>query len=103
MFKAFRMMSAILPSTPTTTDNIENDHHKIERQKLLDDLLAVAKKCHIRFGGRAELATESENCIVQLCNTLELIFGHGLRSNCIEKIGSALRYLFLFYSLVTRL
>lgn len=85
--QALRIMSAIVPSTHNVTDI----DHVIEKQKLLEDLLAAAKNCHVRFGGRAELATESEVCVAQLCHIFESIFSHGIRTNCIEKINSAFR------------
>ena len=89
---ALRMMSAIVPGTHNVIDANQPYDHITERQKLLEDLLAAAKKCHIRFGGRTELATESEICVKQLCHIFELIFSHGLRTNCIERINSALRH-----------
>ncbi|XP_029046049.1 sorting nexin-29 [Osmia bicornis bicornis] len=89
---ALRMMSAIVPGTHNVIDSNQSYDHSTERQKLLEDLLAAAKKCHIRFGGRTELATESDICVTQLCHIFESIFGHGLRTNCIEKINSALRH-----------
>ncbi|KOC65666.1 Sorting nexin-29 [Habropoda laboriosa] len=85
-------MSAIVPSTHNVIDSNQSYDHGAERQKLLKDLLAAAKKCHIRFGGRTELATESDICVRQLCHIFESIFTHGLRTNCIEKINSALRH-----------
>ncbi|CAK9822372.1 Sorting nexin-29 [Anthophora retusa] len=89
---ALRMMSAIVPSTHNVIDSNQSYDHAAERQKLLEDLLAAAKKCHIRFGGRTELATESDICVTQLCYIFESIFTHGLHTNCIEKINSALRH-----------
>ncbi|XP_015176940.1 PREDICTED: sorting nexin-29 [Polistes dominula] len=91
-FMALQMMSAMVPGTNNVTNNDQNSHHTLERQKLLDDLLDAAKKCYIRFGGRAELATESDACVAQLCSILEAIFSHGLRTNCIEKVNFALKH-----------
>ncbi|KAK2577049.1 hypothetical protein KPH14_005865 [Odynerus spinipes] len=91
-FTALQMMSAMVPGTHTVTNNDQNCHHAIERQKLLEDLLDAAKKCYIRFGGRAELATESDPCVARLCCTLEAIFSHGLHVNCMEKVNSALKH-----------
>ncbi|XP_029676550.1 sorting nexin-29-like isoform X2 [Formica exsecta] len=79
-------MSAIVPNTHNIID------HAIEKEKLLENLLVSAKECHIRFGGRAELATESEACVAKLCHIFELIFSHGLKTNYIEKINSAFRH-----------
>lgn len=85
------MMSAMVPGTHNVMSNEQSCHHIIERQKLLEDLLDAAKKCYVRFGGRAELATESDSCVAQLCFILEAIFSHGLRTNCIEKVNLALK------------
>ncbi|KAL6258123.1 hypothetical protein P5V15_010042 [Pogonomyrmex californicus] len=83
---ALRIMSAIVPNTNNIVD------HAAEKEKLLEDLLVSAKECHVRFGGRAELATESETCVAKLCHIFELIFSHGLKTNYIEKINSAFRH-----------
>lgn len=85
------MMSAMVPGTNNVMNNEQSCHHTMERQKLLEDLLDAAKKCYVRFGGRAELATESDACVAQLCFILEVIFSHGLRTNCIEKVNLALK------------
>ncbi|KMR03603.1 sorting nexin-29 [Lasius niger] len=77
---------AIVPNTHNIID------HAVEKEKLLEDLLMSAKECHIRFGGRAELATESEACVAKLCHIFESIFDHGLKTNYIEKINSAFRH-----------
>ncbi|XP_043255709.1 sorting nexin-29 [Colletes gigas] len=89
---ALRMMSAIVPGTHNVIDGNQTYDHAAERSKLLEDLLAAAKKCHVRFGGRTELATESDLSVTHLCHVFELIFTHGLRTNCIERINSALRH-----------
>lgn len=91
-FTALQMMSAMVPGTHNVPHNDQSCHHAIEKQKLLDNLLDAAKKCYVRFGGRAELATESDACVAQLCCTLEAIFSHGLRVNRIEKVNSALKH-----------
>ncbi|XP_054010336.1 sorting nexin-29 [Hylaeus anthracinus] len=89
---ALRMMSAIVPGTHNVIDANQTYDHAAERHKLLEDLLAAAKKCHIRFGGRTELATELDLSVSHLCHVFESIFSHGLRTNCIGKINSALRH-----------
>jgi sorting nexin-29 len=61
-----------------------------KQQKLLDDLLESIKQCQIRFGGKSELATESENVISTLCSRLEAVFQHGLKSPT-EQPFSAIR------------
>ncbi|XP_043685961.1 sorting nexin-29 [Vespula pensylvanica] len=91
-FTALQMMSAMVPGTNNIMNNEQSRHHTMERQKLLEDLLDAAKKCYVRFGGRAELATESDACVAQLCFILEVIFSHGLRTNCIEKVNLALKH-----------
>ena len=52
-----------------------------EKQKLLDELLESVKQCQIRFGGKSELATESEEVIAQLCAKFEAVLYHGLKLN----------------------
>lgn len=60
-----------------------------ERQTLLLQLLDAVKQCQIRFGGRTELATESDSRIVSLCSQFEAVLQHGFRGN--NKNFSALR------------
>lgn len=92
------MMSAIVPSAQQQNSTTSSDvaqqkrDHVTDRQSLQEDLLAAAKLCHVRFGGKAELATESDTCVTQLCRAFERIFTHGLRVNRIEKLNSAIRY-----------
>lgn len=85
------MMSAIVPGAHNISDQNKVRDNGAEREKLQEDLLAAAKKCHLRFGGRAELATDSDSCVTQLCYMFELIFNHGLRANRIDKLNSAIR------------
>lgn len=68
------MMSALVPGAPPDTSKEE------ERKKLLSELLEAVKQCQIRFGGRAELATESHPRVAVLCNRIEAALCHGLRS-----------------------
>ncbi|XP_012272933.1 sorting nexin-29 isoform X2 [Orussus abietinus] len=84
-------MSAVVPGTLNLIDN-DSCNHATDRQKLQEELLAAAKMCHVRFGGRGELATESDACVTRLCCVFELIFSHGLRVNRLEKLNSALRH-----------
>ena len=86
------MMSAIVPGTHNFNDSNHTVDHDIDRQKLQQDLLTAAKQCHIRFGGKAELATESDSCVTQLCYAFEQIFNHGLKTNRNEKLNLSLRY-----------
>ncbi|KAJ9595508.1 hypothetical protein L9F63_013273 [Diploptera punctata] len=79
-------MSALVPGAPHDSSKTE------ERQKLLSDLLEAVKQCQIRFGGRAELATESHPRIAVLCNRIEAVLCHGLRSKpLLSKNSSAFR------------
>ncbi|XP_034946152.1 sorting nexin-29 [Chelonus insularis] len=89
---AFRMMSAIVTGTQITTESNNEPNHANDRAKLQENLLAAAKLCHVRFGGRMELATESDQCVSKLCHAFESIFCHGLRSKPIDKFNSALRH-----------
>lgn len=84
-------MSAIVPGAQNGSDAEQERNHIADRQKLQEELLAAAKLCHVRFGGRAELATESDQCVSRLCYAFEAIFRHGLRANRMEKLNSALR------------
>ncbi|XP_046427849.1 sorting nexin-29 isoform X2 [Neodiprion fabricii] len=89
---ALRMMSAIVPGANNLSETTPECDHVTDRQKLQEDLLAAAKKCHLRFGGRAELATDSDACVNLLCYMFESIFNHGLRANRTDKLNSALRH-----------
>jgi hypothetical protein len=81
------MMSALVLDAPSDTTRAE------ERQRLLSELLEAVKQCQIRFGGRAELATESHPRVAILCSRIEAALCHGLRSKpLVPKNNSALRY-----------
>lgn len=69
-------------------------HRSHERQRLLNTLLESVKECQARFGGRAELATEADGRVVELCSCLEEVLSHGLRSKPLtaSKGASALRH-----------
>ncbi|XP_012265722.2 sorting nexin-29 isoform X2 [Athalia rosae] len=86
------MMSAIVPGVHNLSEVTPEYDHAADRKKLQEDLLAAAKKCHLRYGGKAELATDSDACVTQLCCMFELIFNHGLRANKVDKLNSALRH-----------
>lgn len=55
------------------------------RKKLQSDLLHSVKLCQTRFGGRTELATELDPHVVDVCNKLEAVLCHGLRSKVLPK------------------
>lgn len=57
----------------------------IEAEKLLKQLLECVQDCQKRYGGKTELATELDSCIVGLCLSLEEIFLHGLKSQPTEQ------------------
>lgn len=98
-------MSAIVPGTHSVSESNHVVDHSAERAKLQENLLAAAKQCHARFGGKTELATESDACVKQLCGILEDILSHGLKvQHGTEKFNSALRYLssdFFLLKLIT--
>ncbi|KDR23144.1 sorting nexin-29 isoform X2 [Zootermopsis nevadensis] len=80
------MMSALVLDASSGTTRAE------ERQRLLSELLEAVKQCQIRFGGRAELATESHPRVAVLCNRIEAALCHGLRSKpLLLKNSSAFR------------
>lgn len=49
------------------------------RQQLLETLLDSVKKCQIRFGGKAELATESNEAVADTCAKFEAALQHGMK------------------------
>lgn len=100
------MMSAMVPSgkqasratgssdeQASCSNEQPEDTSEREKTKLVDELLAAAKQCHKRFGGKAELATESEACVRDLCLAFERIFGHGLQQRAeSSELAAALRH-----------
>ncbi|CAG2107212.1 unnamed protein product, partial [Medioppia subpectinata] len=52
-----------------------------EKHLIANRLLESVKQCQIRFGGRSELATDMDQRVVKLCQSLEEAFSHGLRKN----------------------
>ncbi|XP_069501695.1 sorting nexin-29 isoform X2 [Ambystoma mexicanum] len=51
----------------------------IKRQFLLERLLDAVKQCQIRFGGRKEIASDSDSRVICLCAQFESVFQHGLK------------------------
>ncbi|XP_067912352.1 sorting nexin-29 isoform X4 [Heterodontus francisci] len=49
------------------------------RQSLLERLLDAVKQCQIRFGGRKEIASDTDSRVICLCAQFETVFQHGLR------------------------
>ncbi|XP_059179652.1 sorting nexin-29-like [Physella acuta] len=58
-----------------------NDPHQNERQSILTRLLDAVKQCQVRFGGRSELATDSDSRISCLCAAWETALQHGMKKN----------------------
>ncbi|XP_039630804.1 sorting nexin-29 isoform X2 [Polypterus senegalus] len=54
-------------------------HNDVKRQHLLERLLDAVKQCQIRFGGRKEIASDSDSRVICLCAQLEAVLHHGLR------------------------
>ncbi|XP_051959424.1 sorting nexin-29 [Xyrauchen texanus] len=52
-----------------------------KRQNLLERLLDAVKQCQIRFGGRKEIASDSDSRIICLCAQFETVLQHGLRKS----------------------
>uniref|UniRef100_A0A8C7WKJ3 Sorting nexin 29 n=1 Tax=Oncorhynchus mykiss TaxID=8022 RepID=A0A8C7WKJ3_ONCMY len=50
-----------------------------KRQHLLERLLDSVKQCQIRFGGRKEIASDSDSRVICLCAQFEAVLQHGLR------------------------
>ncbi|XP_049941422.1 sorting nexin-29 isoform X2 [Schistocerca serialis cubense] len=75
-----------------TASGLEH-HQAAECQALMSELLEAVKRCQVRFGGRAELATESDPCVALLCHRMEAALSHGLRSRAISKTSSAFRHM----------
>ncbi|XP_041062720.1 sorting nexin-29 isoform X2 [Carcharodon carcharias] len=49
------------------------------RQSLLERLLDAVKQCQIRFGGRKEIASDTDSRVICLCAQFETVLQHGLR------------------------
>ncbi|XP_006818443.1 sorting nexin-29-like [Saccoglossus kowalevskii] len=58
---------------------MSDDIFSNERQHLLDRLLDAVKQCQVRFGGRTELATDSDSRVSCLCAQFETVFQHGMK------------------------
>ncbi|XP_032430256.1 sorting nexin-29 isoform X2 [Xiphophorus hellerii] len=52
-----------------------------KRQNLQERLLDAVKQCQIRFGGRKEIATDSDSRVICLCAQFEAVLQHGLRKS----------------------
>lgn len=58
-----------------------DDPHSNERQSLQTRLLDAVKQCQVRFGGRTELATDSDSRVSCLCSAWETVLLHGLKGS----------------------
>ncbi|XP_061329266.1 sorting nexin-29 isoform X2 [Pezoporus flaviventris] len=56
-----------------------SQNNDTKRQFLLERLLDAVKQCQIRFGGRKEIASDSDSRVTCLCAQFEAVFQHGLR------------------------
>ncbi|XP_066520595.1 sorting nexin-29 isoform X2 [Hoplias malabaricus] len=53
----------------------------LKRQHLLERLLDAVKQCQIRFGGRKEIASDSDSRVICLCAQFEAVLQHGLKKS----------------------
>lgn len=58
-----------------------DEPYQSERQAILSRLLDAVKQCQVRFGGRSELATDSDSRVSCLCAAWESALNHGLRKS----------------------
>ncbi|XP_014678588.1 PREDICTED: sorting nexin-29-like [Priapulus caudatus] len=72
-----------------TIAGADPEQSSADRQQLLSRLLDAVKQCQVRFGGRAELATDGDSRVSCLCAQFECVLQHGLRQT--NKAFSALR------------
>uniref|UniRef100_A0A8C0R720 Sorting nexin 29 n=1 Tax=Canis lupus dingo TaxID=286419 RepID=A0A8C0R720_CANLU len=54
-------------------------NNDLKRQFLLERLLDAVKQCQIRFGGRKEIASDSDSRVTCLCAQFEAVLQHGLK------------------------
>lgn len=85
------MMSTVMAVSGGALAGGSSGSHMKDREQLMADLHDAVKKCQVRFGGRAELATESDLHVAALCCRLEAALSHGLRSKPLNKSSSAFK------------
>ncbi|XP_053392821.1 sorting nexin-29-like isoform X2 [Mercenaria mercenaria] len=56
-----------------------DDAHAQEKQSLQTRLLDAVKQCQVRFGGRTELATDTDARVSCLCAAWESVLQHGMK------------------------
>lgn len=71
-------MSAVIST------NIPSQSKSESADKLLKQLLECVQECQKRYGGKTELATEFDSCVIALCLTLETVLLHGIRLKPLE-------------------
>ncbi|XP_073447268.1 sorting nexin-29 isoform X2 [Aquarana catesbeiana] len=54
-------------------------NNDLKRQFLMKRLLDAVKQCQIRFGGRKEIASDSDSRVICLCAQFEAVLQHGLK------------------------
>ncbi|XP_069839808.1 sorting nexin-29 isoform X2 [Dendropsophus ebraccatus] len=54
-------------------------NNDFKRQYLMERLLDAVKQCQIRFGGRKEIASDSDSRVICLCAQFEAVLQHGLK------------------------
>ncbi|XP_045474345.1 sorting nexin-29 isoform X2 [Harmonia axyridis] len=82
---SLKLMSAVIPTSLTT----QNTNKPRDSDILLKQLLECVQNCQKRFGGKTELATEFDSCVIALCLTLESVLTHGLRSKPLETVQTS--------------
>ncbi|XP_016053094.1 PREDICTED: sorting nexin-29 isoform X1 [Miniopterus natalensis] len=58
---------------------MRSQNNDMKRQFLLERLLDAVKQCQIRFGGRKEIASDSDSRVTCLCAQFEAVLQHGLK------------------------
>ncbi|KAI4904314.1 hypothetical protein NFI96_015174 [Prochilodus magdalenae] len=64
-----------------TCNNSCTQQNDLKRQHLLERLLDAVKQCQIRFGGRKEIASDSDSRVICLCAQFEAVLQHGLKKS----------------------
>ncbi|KAL6060169.1 hypothetical protein STEG23_004058, partial [Scotinomys teguina] len=75
MFLLRKMNSDALKDKLQTSGSQNDD----KRQFLLERLLDAVKQCQIRFGGRKEIASDSDSRVTCLCAQFEAVLQHGMK------------------------
>ncbi|XP_077305034.1 sorting nexin-29 isoform X4 [Lithobates pipiens] len=58
-----------------------SQNNDLKRQFLMERLLDAVKQCQIRFGGRKEIASDSDSRVICLCAQFEAVLQHGLKKS----------------------